>query len=145
MKDFSPKEVLDDCVKRIEKIDPALNCISYKCIDKAYDQVKNLPSIDDINLKDYPLFGIPVGVKDLNDIQDVKTTQGSHIYENFIPEEDDNIVSCMRSNGAIFLVKQTFLNMVLVQLQQMIYLEPQIIHMILLKAVELQVEELQSR
>ena len=24
-KDFSPKEVLDDCVKRIEKIDPAMN------------------------------------------------------------------------------------------------------------------------
>ena len=24
-KDFSPKDVLDDCVKRIEKIDPALN------------------------------------------------------------------------------------------------------------------------
>ena len=53
-------------------------------------------------LKDFPLFGIPVGVKDLNDIKDVKTTQGSHIYENFIPEEDDNIVSSMRSNGAIF-------------------------------------------
>ena len=101
-KDFSPKEVLDDCVKRIEKIDPALNAIPIKCIDKAYDQVSNLPSIDDINLKDFPLFGIPVGVKDLNDIKDVKTTQGSHIYENFIPEEDDNIVSSMRSNGAIF-------------------------------------------
>jgi amidase len=101
-KDFSPKDVLDDCVKRIEKIDPALNAFPIKCIDKAYDQVSNLPSIDDINLKDFPLFGIPVGVKDLNDIKDVKTTQGSHIYENFIPEEDDNIVSSMRSNGAIF-------------------------------------------
>lgn len=101
-KDFSPKEVLDDCVKRIEKIDPVLNAFPIKCIDKAYDQVNNLPSIDDINLKDFPLFGIPVGVKDLNDIKDVKTTQGSHIYENFIPDEDDNIVSSMRSNGAIF-------------------------------------------
>ena len=101
-KDFSPKEVLDDCVKRIEKIDPSLNAFPIKCIDKAYEQVNNLPSIDDINLKDFPLFGIPVGVKDLNDIKDVKTTQGSLIYENFIPDEDDNIVSSMRSNGAIF-------------------------------------------
>ena len=53
MKDFSPKEVLDDCVKRIEKIDPALNAFPIKCIDKAYDQISNLPSIDDINLKDF--------------------------------------------------------------------------------------------
>ena len=48
------------------------------------------------------MYGIPVGVKDLNDIQGVKTTKGSHIYENFIPQKDDNIVSCMRSNGAVF-------------------------------------------
>ena len=101
-KKFSPKEILDDCVKRIENIDPALNAFPIKCIDKAYDQVNDLPLIDDINLKDFPLFGIPVGVKDLNDIKDVRTTQGSHLYKNFIPDEDDNIVSSMRSNGAIF-------------------------------------------
>ena len=101
-KEFSPKEILDDCVKRIEKIDPTLNAFPIKCIDKAYDQVNSLPSIEEIDLKEFPLFGIPVGVKDLNDIKDVRTTQGSHLYENFIPDEDDNIVSSMRSNGAIF-------------------------------------------
>ena len=100
--DFSPKEILDDCIKRINLIDPKLNAFPIKCYDKAYDQIKNLPPLKDINLNDYPLYGIPVGVKDLNDIQGVKTTQGSHIYENFIPQQDDNIVSCMRSNGAVF-------------------------------------------
>ena len=100
--DFSPKEILDDCIKRINLIDPKLNAFPIKCFDKAYDQIKNLPPLKDINLNDYPLYGIPVGVKDLNDIQGVKTTQGSHIYENFIPQQDDNIVSCMRSNGAVF-------------------------------------------
>jgi len=101
-RDFSPKEILDDCINRINLLDPKLNAFPIKCFEKAYDQLENLPSINEINLKEYPLYGIPVGVKDLNDIKGVRTTQGSYIYENFIPEEDDNIVSCMRKNGAIF-------------------------------------------
>ena len=100
--DFSPKEILDDCIKRINQIDSQLNAFPIKCFEKAYEQVKKLPSLKDINLREYPLYGIPVGVKDLNDIRGVRTTQGSHIYENFIPKQDDNIVSCMRSNGAVF-------------------------------------------
>ena len=99
---FSPKEILNDCIERIKHIDPVLNAFPIKCFDKAYDQVDKLPPLKDIDLKKYPLYGIPVGVKDLNDIKDVRTTQGSHIFANFIPSNDDNIVSSMRSNGAIF-------------------------------------------
>ena len=38
--DFSPKEILDDCIKRINLIDPKLNAFPIKCFDKAYDQIK---------------------------------------------------------------------------------------------------------
>jgi Asp-tRNA(Asn)/Glu-tRNA(Gln) amidotransferase A subunit family amidase len=99
---FDPKDILDDCVKRIESIDTTLNAFPIRCFDKAYEQVRKLPSVKNIDFKEYPLFGIPVGVKDLNDIQGVRTTQGSHLYENYIPEQDDNIVSSMRYNGALF-------------------------------------------
>ena len=101
-KSFSPKEILDDCIQRIEKIDHLLNAFPIKCFDKAYDQVKKLDEIKEIDFKKYPLFGIPVGVKDLNDIKDVRTTQGSYLFENYIPLKDDNIVSSMRENGALF-------------------------------------------
>tara|TARA_B100000902_G_scaffold5226_1_gene6733 strand:- start:832 stop:2265 length:1434 start_codon:yes stop_codon:yes gene_type:complete len=101
-KSFSPKEILDDCIQRIEKIDHLLNAFPIKCFDKAYDQVKKLDEIKEIDFEKYPLFGIPVGVKDLNDIKDVRTTQGSYLFENYIPLKDDNIVSSMRENGALF-------------------------------------------
>jgi Asp-tRNA(Asn)/Glu-tRNA(Gln) amidotransferase A subunit family amidase len=101
-KSFSPKEILDDCIQRIQKLDPLLNAFPIKCFDKAYDQVKELDQIKEIDFEKYPLFGIPVGVKDLNDVKDVRTTQGSHLFENYIPSEDDNIVSSMRENGALF-------------------------------------------
>ncbi len=101
-KSFNPKEILDDCIQRIEKIDHLLNAFPIKCFDKAYDQVKKLDEIKEIDFEKYPLFGIPVGVKDLNDIKDVRTTQGSYLFENYIPLKDDNIVSSMRENGALF-------------------------------------------
>ena len=61
-KSFSPKEILDDCIQRIQKLDPLLNAFPIKCFDKAYDQVKELDQIKEIDFKKYPLFGIPVGV-----------------------------------------------------------------------------------
>ena len=101
-KDFTPKEILDSTIKKIEILDPKLNAFPIRCFDKAYKQLKKLPKIKDVNFFDYPLFGIPVGVKDLNDIEGVPTTQGSDLFKNYIPKEDDNIVSNMRANGAIF-------------------------------------------
>lgn len=101
-KDFTPKEILDSTIKKIEILDPKLNAFPIRCFDKAYEQLKKLPKIEEINFFDYPLFGIPVGVKDLNDIEGVPTTQGSDLFKNYIPKQDDNIVSSMRVNGAIF-------------------------------------------
>ena len=33
-KSFSPKEILDDCIQRIQKLDPLLNAFLIKCFDK---------------------------------------------------------------------------------------------------------------
>ena len=74
-KSFSPKEILDDCIQRIQKLDTILNAFPIKCFEKAYDQVKKLEQIKDIDFEKYPLFGIPVGVIDLNDIIGGRTTQ----------------------------------------------------------------------
>ena len=100
--EFSPKEILDSTISRIEELDNKINAFPIKCYDKAYEQVNNLPNIKDIDFINHPLFGIPVGVKDLNDIKGVKTTQGSELYKDYVAENDDNIVASMRNNGAIF-------------------------------------------
>ena len=41
-------------------------------------------------------------LKDLNDIKGVLTTQGSELFRDYCPKSDDNIVACMRKNGAVF-------------------------------------------
>ena len=74
--EFSPKEILDSTINKIREMDNKINAFPIECFEKAYEQIEELPSIKDIDFVSHPLYGIPVGVKDLNDIKGVLTTQG---------------------------------------------------------------------
>lgn len=52
-----------------------------------------------------PLFGLPVGVKDLLDTAGLRTTQGSLIYGNRVPQQDDILVARAKAAGAIIIGK----------------------------------------
>ena len=51
------------------------------------------------------LHGIPVAVKDLVAVRGVRSTWGSPIFADYVPEEDDGIVRRMRKAGAIVIGK----------------------------------------
>ena len=52
-----------------------------------------------------PLHGIPVGLKDLFNTAGVKTTSGTRIYDNFVPDEDCTVATKFGQAGAILLGK----------------------------------------
>jgi len=52
-----------------------------------------------------PLFGLPLGVKDLLDTAGLRTTQGSLVYRDHIPPQDDLLVARARAAGAIIIGK----------------------------------------
>ena len=52
-----------------------------------------------------PLAGVPVGIKDLILTEGIRTTFGSKLYREFVPDEDDIAVARLRSAGAIVLGK----------------------------------------
>ena len=52
-----------------------------------------------------PLHGLPVAHKDLVETKGIRTTFGSPIYKDFIPDRDDLIVERLRNAGAICLGK----------------------------------------
>jgi Asp-tRNA(Asn)/Glu-tRNA(Gln) amidotransferase A subunit family amidase len=52
-----------------------------------------------------PLSGIPVGIKDIINTQDLPTTNGSPIYANHRPERDARIVQKIRSLGGVVFGK----------------------------------------
>jgi aspartyl-tRNA(Asn)/glutamyl-tRNA(Gln) amidotransferase subunit A len=52
-----------------------------------------------------PLHGIPIALKDLFATKGVRTTGGSKIYENFVPETDAAVVARLYAAGAVSLGK----------------------------------------
>src|SRR5690606_16666123 len=51
------------------------------------------------------LHGLPIGIKDLQVTRELKTTWGSLIYKDYVPEEDEPTVANLRDQGAIILAK----------------------------------------
>ncbi len=54
-----------------------------------------------------PLHGVPFSVKDLINTKGVRTTQGSKIFENFVPESDAVSVARSKAAGGILIGKTT--------------------------------------
>jgi aspartyl-tRNA(Asn)/glutamyl-tRNA(Gln) amidotransferase subunit A len=52
-----------------------------------------------------PLHGIPIALKDLFATRGIRTTAGSKVYENFVPETDATVVTRLRAAGAVMLGK----------------------------------------
>lgn len=104
-KAISPVELLASCLQRIEAVNPALNAITATCIDRAKTEAKTAEQAvlrgDPLG----PLHGLPIGIKDLNETAGLKTTWGSPIYRDYVPEKDERMVAAVRRAGAIVVGK----------------------------------------
>ena len=52
-----------------------------------------------------PLAGVPFGIKDLVCTKGIRTTSGSYLYQDFIPDEDDVVVERLRGRRGRVLGK----------------------------------------
>ncbi|RFU68122.1 Asp-tRNA(Asn)/Glu-tRNA(Gln) amidotransferase subunit GatA [Peribacillus saganii] len=104
-KKISPTEVAIQLLKRINEIDPKIN--SFITIDKeeVLEQAKRADQeIENGNYKG-PLHGVPIGLKDLIYTQSLKTTMGSEIYQNYVPDYNATVVEKLKEAGAIIVGK----------------------------------------
>ena len=104
-KKLSPLELTKSCIEQIEKLNPSINAVV--AINNA-DVLKQAKKAEDDVMSGSELgllHGLPVGIKDLNIVKNLRSTSGSKIYKNRIPESDDTIVEDIRSEGAIIFCK----------------------------------------
>jgi amidase len=97
--EISPVEAAQAAIARIEAVDHKTNALPIRCFDRAIERAQTLDlTREQQNPKS--LCGLPIAVKDYNDVAGVRTTRGSPILENNVPEQSDLTVSVLEKNGA---------------------------------------------
>ncbi len=104
-KEVSPVDIIDAHLARIEATEPMLNSFITLLPEEARAAARRAErEIQSGNYKG-PLHGIPVALKDLFNTGGVRTTSGSRIFDNFIPERDCTVAARFHQAGAILLGK----------------------------------------
>ena len=104
-KEISPVELLEACIERIERLNPAVNAVTAVCYGRAREEAK---AAEKAALRGEPLgllHGLPTGIKDLDETGGLLTTYGSPLYRDFVPERDGAMVARVRAAGAIVVGK----------------------------------------
>jgi len=104
-KELSPVELLESCIARIETVNPTVNAVVATCYERAREEARAAERAVIQGERLGLLHGLPFGVKDLNLTENVRTTFGSRIHEDFVPEADERMVADLRAAGAIMVGK----------------------------------------
>jgi len=104
-KDLSPVELMEETLQRIEVVNPALNVFVAMRAEQAMEEAKGLGERIASGIVPGPLAGIPLGVKDLEDVEGMVTSFGSIPYKDNVVHQDSVQVARLRSAGAIIVGK----------------------------------------
>ena len=100
-KDVSVTEVMEAHLAQVDRVNPVVNAIVTYHPEQAVDQARKADEALARNEAKGPLFGLPIAHKDLVLTRDVRTTYGSPIFRDFVPDQDELIVERLKKAGAI--------------------------------------------
>lgn len=104
-KRLSPVEVIDAVLDRMDRVEPVLHAFCTPTPDLARERARQLEADIMAGRPVGPLAGVPVGIKDLVLTKGIRTTSGSIIYKDFVPDEDDVVVERLKNAGAVIIGK----------------------------------------
>ena len=104
-KEVSPVEVVEAYLQRIDGLDFKFNSFLTVLRQGALEEARQAEQ--EILAGNYrgPMHGIPVGVKDQIWTKGIRSTGGSRILADFVPDDDATVVAKLRDAGAILLGK----------------------------------------
>jgi len=102
---LAPSELMESCIGRIEAVNHAVNAM----VAFDYDRARAAARASDETVARgdalAPLQGLPLGVKDLEPTAGLRTTWGSPLFRDHVPDVDQGAVARARAAGAIVLGK----------------------------------------
>ena len=90
---------------RIEAVDPGLNAFCLVTADAARAAAREAEIAVMKNEPIGPLHGVPISLKDVLYARGLRTTGGSRLFADLVPEEDNVAVGRLKAAGAIILGK----------------------------------------
>lgn len=103
-REVSPVELVDACLARIRAVDDRLRAY-ITIFDEARQVAKAAEAMIMAGHDLGPLHGIPIALKDNLAVKGTRTTAGSKVLENWIPDHDATVTERLRRAGAIFVGK----------------------------------------
>jgi aspartyl-tRNA(Asn)/glutamyl-tRNA(Gln) amidotransferase subunit A len=101
-KKLSITNLIEDCLRQIERFNPQSNAFITVMDDLARHTAEQLSQG---NIEEFPLYGVPIAVKDLYETKDILTTAGTPFFKDYIPDEDCEVVQKLKKAGAIIVGK----------------------------------------
>jgi aspartyl-tRNA(Asn)/glutamyl-tRNA(Gln) amidotransferase subunit A len=102
-REVSCLEVVNATIERIEKLNPKLNAFITILSESARREAKHADSLIKEGKYLGPLHGIPISFKDLIYVKGVRSTSGSKILADFVPDYDSTVTRKLRKAGAIIV------------------------------------------
>ena len=90
---------------RIARSDSSIQAWTTVDSEGALRQAEFLDKETEANRYRGPLHGIPIGLKDIFDTRGLRTTMGSPLFENHVPDRDAVVVRRLKEAGAVVLGK----------------------------------------
>jgi len=93
------EDTLTALAVRIEQVDAEVNALPTLCFERAREAARHSDRSNTV------LAGMPIAIKDLTDVAGVRTTYGSMLHQNHVPEQSDIMVERLEANGAVVYAK----------------------------------------
>ncbi|WP_343752603.1 amidase [Lentibacillus halophilus] len=104
-KEISPVEVVDLLLNQIDIKNDKTNAYIDVCVESSLKEAKKAEKEMLLEGVKGALHGVPISIKDLIYTKDVKTTMGSGVFKDFIPDYDATVVEKLKGAGAIIIGK----------------------------------------
>jgi Asp-tRNA(Asn)/Glu-tRNA(Gln) amidotransferase A subunit family amidase len=102
---ISSTELVEDCLRRVDEVDGAIQAWAFLDPDHARRQARAADEHRMAGRPLGPLHGVPLGIKDIFDTADYPTEFGSPFWQGRTPRRDAAAVARLRAAGAIVLGK----------------------------------------
>ncbi|MFQ5549725.1 MAG: amidase [Gemmatimonadales bacterium] len=102
--DVTAVEIVEASLERIERYNPRLNAV-VTLSETALDDARTLDAERSKGKEPGLLFGLPAGIKDVTPVAGMRTTFGSPMYADYVPDTDALVVRRLRDAGAVIVGK----------------------------------------